>query len=261
MGLIEDLVEGARVRAKTLPRREPPDSNELNGPNERSERPSFREALRGKGSVAVIAEYKQASPSLGDIAERSLIEQVVKYERAGAAALSVLTEPTRFRGSYDDLENAAATVSLPVLMKDFIVDPAQVREAAHLGASAVLLIVRCLARSELLELAALAAELSLTPLVECHNTRELDAALAIEDAVIGVNNRDLDTLEMDRSLAPRLLSDVPVERVVVAESGYLTADDVREVRGLADAVLMGSALMKLDAPASLIGEISQEVRT
>lgn len=250
MGLIDDLVERSRVRAKTLPHRE------LSEP---ADRPSFLEALRGKASLEVIAEYKQASPSLGDISARSLREHVAKYEGAGAAALSVLTEPTRFRGSYDDLEEAVTSVSLPVLMKDFIVDPAQVREAAYRGASAVLLIVRCLEPAELLELAAFAGELGLATLVECHDPSDLERALAIDDAVVGINNRDLDTLEIDRSLAPRLLAEVPAERVAVAESGYLTADDVREVRGVADAVLIGSALMKLDAPESLIRAIRGEL--
>ena len=245
-GHIDALVRSARERARKLPERVP-----KSGP----ERPSFVEALRGKAKLDVIAEYKQASPSLGDIAERSLTEQVGRYEKAGAAALSVLTEPTRFKGSYDDLQTATEAVRLPVLMKDFVVDPAQVCEAAYRGASAVLFIVRCLSPVELTELAQAASELGLTPLVECHDASELDRALDIESAVIGVNNRDLDTLEIDRDLATRLLPEIPDDCVVVAESGYFTADDVRDVRGVADAVLIGSALMKLDDPAPLIEEI------
>lgn len=252
MGLIDELVRSARERARKLPARVP---------QARSERPSFLEALRGKAKLDVIAEYKRRSPSLGDIAERSLSEQVGRYEAAGAAALSVLTEPTRFKGSYDDLETATAAVRLPVLMKDFVVDPAQVREAAYLGASAVLFIVRCLSPEELTELAHAASELDLTPLVECHDASDIDRAVDIENAVIGVNNRDLDTLEIDRDLATRLLPEIPDDRVVVAESGYLTADDVRNVRGVADAVLIGSALMKLDDPALLIQQIQNEVRS
>ncbi len=245
-GHIDELIRSARERARKLPERMP---------KARPERPSFIEAVRGKAKLDVIAEYKQKSPSLGDIAERSLTEQVGRYEKAGAAALSVLTEPTRFKGSYHDLETATETVALPVLMKDFVVDPAQVREAAYLGASAVLFIVRCLSPVELSELAHAASELGLTPLVECHDASEIESALDIESAVIGVNNRDLDTLEIDRDLATRLLSEVPDDRVVVAESGYLTADDVRDVRGVADAVLIGSALMKLDDPALLIEQV------
>lgn len=250
MGIIDELVRSARERARKLPARVP---------KARPERPSFVEALRGKAKLDVIAEYKRRSPSLGDIAERSLTEQGGRYESAGAAALSVLTEPTRFKGSYQDLETAAEAVRLPVLMKDFVVDPAQVREAAYRGASAVLLIVRCLSPQELTELAHAASELDLTPFVECHDARDLERALDIENAVIGVNNRDLDTLEIDRGLAVRLLPEIPDDRVVVAESGYVTADDVRDVRGVADAVLIGSALMKLDDPAPLIHQIQNEV--
>jgi len=248
MSLIDELVQSARERTRKLPER---------ALETVPEHPSFMEALRGKARLDVIAEFKRKSPSLGDIAERGLPEQVGAYERAGAAALSVLTEPTRFRGSSDDLEAATRAAALPVLMKDFVVDPVQIREAAYLGASAVLLIVRCLSSRELTELARLSSALGLTPLVECHDASEVERALAIEDAVIGVNNRDLDTLEIDHTLATRLLADVPAERVVVAESGYLTAADVRDVRGVADAVLIGSALMKLDDPASLIESIHQ----
>ena len=246
MSLIDELVATARERAEALPPR---------GHISEQRRPSFREALRGKAQLSVIAEFKKASPSLGAIAERGLEDQVRRYAQAGAAAISVLTEPSRFKGSLLDLERTVASVDVPVLMKDFVVHPAQIREAAYLGASAVLLIVRCLSREQLLELAHAADELGLTPLVECHHASELERALEVEDAVIGVNNRDLDTLEIDRSLSPRVLADVPRERVVVAESGYDRAEDVADVRGVADAVLVGSALMKLDDPSQRIQEI------
>ena len=249
MSLIDELVAAARERAEALPPREL-----LPERAERS-RPSFREALRGKAHLDVIAEFKRASPSLGAIAERGLEDQVRRYARAGAAAISVLTEPSRFKGSWSDLGRTVASVDVPVLMKDFVVHPAQIREAAFLGASAVLLIVRCLSREQLSELAQAADELGLTPLVECHHARELERALDIEDAVIGVNNRDLDTLAIDTSLSPRVLRGVPRERVVVAESGYEHAADVAELRGVADAVLIGSALMKLDDPSLRIQEI------
>ncbi len=246
MSLIDELVATARARAEALPPRE-----QL----PKGSRPSFREALRGKAHLDVIAEFKRASPSLGAIAERGLEDQVRRYAQAGAAAISVLTEPSRFKGSLADLERTVASVDVPVLMKDFVVHPAQIREAAFLGASAVLLIVRCLSREQLSELAQAADELGLTPLVECHHARELERALEIEDAVIGVNNRDLDTLAIDTSLSPRVLADVPRERVVVAESGYEHAEDVAELRGVADAVLVGSALMKLGDPTQRIQEI------
>jgi indole-3-glycerol phosphate synthase len=237
MSLIEELVSAARGRAKDLPATEPS-----------KVAPSrFREAIRGKQALDVIAEFKRKSPSLGDIASRGLEEQTRAYARAGAAAISVLTEPERFSGSYDDLERAVRAVSVPVLMKDFIVDSAQVRLAAALGASAVLLIVRCLEPSELEDLVSACLHYGRTPLVECHSGAELERALALptERVVLGVNNRDLDTLEIDRSLSARLIRElVPEDAVVVAESGFESPNDVDGVRGLADAVLVGSALMR-----------------
>jgi indole-3-glycerol phosphate synthase len=246
MGLVEDLVRSARERARTIPLREP---------GRKPAGPSLETVLRGKDRLDVIAEFKRKSPSLGSIAEPDLVEQVRRYERAGAAAVSVLTEPTRFGGSSDDLSRAASSVAAPVLMKDFVVDPSQVREAARLGARAVLLILRCLSESELDELTSACAHYGLTPLLECHRLSEIERALPHRAAVIGANNRDLETLEIDRGLAPRLLAEVPGDRVAVAESGYEKADDVRDLRGLADAVLVGGALMKCEDPARLIGEL------
>ncbi len=249
MGLVEDLVRGARERARSLAGIEP--QKAVTPPPS----PSFEAVLRGKSRLDVIAEFKRRSPSLGNIAEPDLKEQVRRYRKAGAAAVSVLTEPTRFGGSYEDLSRAVLSVDAPVLMKDFIVDPAQVREAARLGARAVLLILRCLSDADLDELVAACAHYRVTPFLECHKPAEMEKALGYEGAVIGANNRDLETLEIDRTLAPRLLADVPRDRVTVAESGYETGADVRDVRGLADAVLIGSALMRCDEPSTLIREI------
>jgi len=246
MGLIDDLVADAKLRAKALPRR---------GLSSRNARPDFARALGGKERLDVIAEYKQASPSLGDIATRSVELRARSYQQAGAAAMSVLTEPSHFRGSLDDLEAAAAVAEIPVLMKDFVVDVAQIEEAAFRGASAVLLIARCLSESQLDELASCSDASGLTPLVECHDGSEIERALRIEGAVLGVNNRDLDTLDIDLALAPMLLAEIPAHRVAVAESGYHGAADVDAVRGIANAVLIGSALMRRDDPASLIEEI------
>jgi indole-3-glycerol phosphate synthase len=246
MTLVKDLVRHARERASRIPLREPEGK-----PSGRS----FEAVLRGKERLEVIAEFKRRSPSRGAIAEPDLGAQVGRYADAGAAAVSVLTEPTRFDGSYDDLALAARSVAVPVLMKDFVVDPAQVREAARLGARSVLLILRCLSESELDELVSACAHYRLTPLLECHSESEIERALVHERAVIGANNRDLETLAVDRELAPRLLARVPLDRVVVAESGYESAEDVRDLRGVADAVLVGSALMRHRDPGALIREI------
>jgi indole-3-glycerol phosphate synthase len=245
-GLVEDLVRSARERARGLAVLEP------DGPPPGE---SFDSVLRGKHRLDVIAEFKRKSPSLGEIAEPDLTEQVTRYEDAGAAAISVLTEPTRFGGCYEDLRQAARSVEAPVLMKDFVVDPAQVREAARLGARAVLLILRCLSDSDLDELVSACAHYRLTPLLECHRAAEIERALRHDAAVIGANNRNLETLEIDRTLAPRLLAGIPRDRVAVAESGYERAEDVRGLRGIADAVLVGGALMRHEDPATLIREI------
>jgi indole-3-glycerol phosphate synthase len=250
MGLIEDLVAGARERARALSKSEVV-------PRSPSPVPSFREALRGKDRLHVVAEFKTRSPSLGAIASRDLESQVRSYQEAGASAVSVLTEPTRFGGSLEDLERAASVLDIPVLMKDFVVDPAQVQEAARRGASAVLLIVRCLSEAELAELVSSCEHYGLTPLVECHSLEEIERAASFEASVIGVNNRNLDTLEIDLGLAPRLLPRIGRERVAVAESGYRTEKDALSVLGLADAVLVGSELMTHPHPASLIRGMSE----
>lgn len=249
MSVLAELVASARERVARLP----PFERELRGA---PARPDFAQAVRGRDSLSVIAEFKRRSPSAGGIDETAAIErQLPRYASAGAAAISVLTEPTRFLGGDADLERAAQVVDLPLLMKDFVVDARQVRRARELGASAVLLIARCLDDAALRDLAAACATLGLAALVECHDAAEVDRALAIERAMIGVNNRDLDTLAIDLSLAPRLLARVPGDRVAVAESGYLEPRDAAGLRGLADAVLIGTSLMKSRDPAAFVREV------
>jgi indole-3-glycerol phosphate synthase len=247
MSVLDELVAAARGRAKQLAPEEP--AGRVTGPR-------FDDVLRGKDRLAVIAEFKQSSPSLGAIARRNVSEQVRRYVRAGASAVSVLTESTRFGGDYKHLTEASRAVSVPVLMKDFFVDTAQVRFAARLGARAVLLILRCLSPSELDELVAACRQYGLVPLLECHDEVELERALDVSGGVIGVNNRNLETLEVDIGLAPRLLREVPFERVAVAESGYETPEETVALDGLADGVLIGSALMKGNNPESFIREVT-----
>ncbi len=244
MSVLDELVAAARLRAAALPK---------DGERVRCSRASFRDALRGRERMSVVAEFKRSSPSKGGIAPDADVETRVRgYRDAGAAAVSVLTEPSRFSGSEDDLIRAAATVDLPLLMKDFVVDVRQVRRAAEIGASAVLLIVRCLDDEHLHELAAACADFALTPLIECHDASEVDRALAVPDAVIGVNNRDLASLEIDLGNAPELLARVPDDRIAIAESGYIEVASVEPVRGIADAVLVGTALMQADDPAAFV---------
>ncbi|MHB8656428.1 MAG: indole-3-glycerol phosphate synthase TrpC [Solirubrobacteraceae bacterium] len=206
---------------------------------------SLAQALRVPG-ISVIAEHKRRSPSAGVIREDVSLEHVVgAYERGGAAALSVLTEGEHFGGSLADLEEARAMVELPILRKDFIVDPYQVHEALAFGADAVLLIVAALRQEELVHFAALAADLGLEALVEVHDAPELERALEAGATLIGINNRDLMTLEVDVSRTYELLGRIPAGTVTVAESGLSRREQLDELaRAGIDGVLVGEALMR-----------------
>lgn len=203
----------------------------------------FAGALIGP-HVAVIAEIKRRSPSKGAIAEDLVApERALAYERAGAAALSILTEPTRFGGSLSDLRDVRGAVGLPLLRKDFITHRVQLLEARVAGAAAALLIARALHPDLLAELAADAAAIGLEVLVEVRSEAELERAVEVAGAVIGVNNRNLETLEIEPSVTERLLPMVPAGRAAVYESGVQAIADVERAARLgADAVLVGSVL-------------------
>jgi indole-3-glycerol phosphate synthase len=213
-------------------------------------------ALREADAPAVIAEVKRASPSAGAIREADPAEQARAYESAGAAAVSVLTEARHFDGSLLDLQAARRAVSLPVLRKDFVVHPAQVIEARAAGADAVLLIASAVSETELKALLASAIDLGLGALVEAHREEDLDRALATEAELIGVNARDLETLEMHPDRALALLRRIPRDRLAVAESGVGTRADVeRVVEAGANAILVGEALMRAEDPAAKLREL------
>jgi indole-3-glycerol phosphate synthase len=205
----------------------------------------FRDALARPGP-SVIAEHKRRSPSAGVIREGlSLGDVVGSYERAGAAAVSVLTDGPSFGGSLDDLRGARAATGLPLLRKDFIVDPYQVYESLAAGADAILLIVAALPQAELTGLLTLASRLGLDALVEVHDRGELDLAVAAGAEIIGVNNRDLTTLSVDTERTYELLPMIPEGRVVVSESGFSGPADVARLWAAGvDAVLVGEALMR-----------------
>jgi indole-3-glycerol phosphate synthase len=205
----------------------------------------FSQAL-GQPGLSIIAEHKRRSPSAGVIRDDLVLEDVVgAYERGGAAALSVLTEEESFGGQLDDLGRARAAARLPVLRKDFIVDPYQVSEALASGADAVLLIVAALSPRELEELHELALWLGLGVLVEVHDEAELEIAAAVGPDVIGINNRDLTTLEVDTARTVELGPRVPEGTLVVAESGFRTRGELEPMAAAGvDAVLVGEALMR-----------------
>src|SRR4051812_27055294 len=217
MSVLDRIVDSTREAVAR--RREAVPLSELEGrlAAPRDDRP-FREALTRTG-VSLIAEHKRRSPSAGEIrAGASVAEVVAAYERGGAAALSILTEGPHFGGSLADLEEARAATALPILRKDFIVDPYQVYETAVAGADALLLIVAALEPEELRALHQEARDLDLDVLVEVHDEDELAIALEVADAdVIGINNRDLTDFSVDVERTYELLSDVPAGKTVVSE--------------------------------------------
>ena len=205
----------------------------------------FVAALRAPG-LSVIAEHKRRSPSAGAIREGTPLQDVVgAYERGGAAALSILTEEHSFAGSLDDLRAARQASRLPILRKDFIVDPYQVVESAAAGADAILLIVAALPRDDLHALHAQARDQGLDVLVEIHDRTELGTALGAGATLIGVNNRDLTTLEVDTRRTFELLPHLPDDATVVSESGLRRPEQLDELADAGvSAVLIGEALMR-----------------
>jgi indole-3-glycerol phosphate synthase len=212
---------------------------------ERPEARPFQEAL-GRPGISLIAEHKRRSPSAGVIRDGATVSDIVlAYERGGAAALSILTEPFHFGGSLDDLRDALAATELPILRKDFIVDPYQLYESAAVGADAILLIVAALEPDDLYTLLREARDLDLDAVVEVHDERELEVALDVEADVLGLNNRDLTDFSVDIERTYELLSDVPAGKTVVAESGFSTREQLDELERVGvDAVLIGETLMR-----------------
>ncbi len=252
MGFLEDIV--ASTRAEVALRREAVTLDQLRAGLEPVQRGRpFSEALVAPG-VSLIAEMKRASPSRGPIRPDADVAAVVKmYEAAGASACSILTEPAFFGGSLDDLRAARAACTLPLLRKDFIVDEYQLVEARLAGADAALLIVAALEPDELADLLHVGSELGLDCLVEVHDDEDVGIAVDAGAEIIGINNRNLKTLEVDTNTVLELLPDVPAGTVVVAESGITEYADVRplEEAGV-DAILVGEALMDAADPAEAV---------
>ena len=222
----------------------------------------FAGGLRGGEVVSVIAEIKRKSPSAGWInRELNAAGQASVYAHGGASAISVLTDEEYFGGSREDLESARAAVELPVLRKDFVIDPVQVHEARAMGADAVLLIVRILEEPELGELLSLVEELGMAALVETHDAAELDRALAAGATVVGINNRDLSTFETDLAVAESLAPEVPADVVVVGESGIHGPEDVDRLGAAGvDAVLVGESLVGAADAMEAVARIADRPR-
>jgi len=255
--MMDQLIAGARegVEARRADLSQADLEARLSG--RREDRP-FNEALTRPG-LSLIAEFKRRSPSAGALASESidLATQVAAYERGGAAALSVLTDERHFGGSLADLRAARAACDLPIIRKDFIVDPYQLYEAAVNGADAVLLIVAALSDPDLRALYQEAREIDLDCLVEVHDGEELERALEAGAEVIGINNRNLDDMSVDIDTTFELMPDVPAGKTVVAESGISGREELAELdRVGVDAVLIGGALMTSSDPEAKVRELT-----
>lgn len=222
----------------------------------------FKEALSSlQGEVRVIAEIKQASPSKGILSTDFDPVRIAKnYLQAGANAISVLTDKKFFKGSLDDLRKVRATVDLPLLRKDFMIDPYQIYEARCSGADAILLIVAALSADQLTELKSVAGTLGLHTLVEVHNVKELRTALDLKSEIIGINNRDLKTFSVDLQTSVNLKKLIPEDILTISESGIHSIDDIRllQAQGI-NSFLIGESFMKAENPVQKIKEIKQSV--
>lgn len=209
------------------------------------------------GNPAVIAEIKKASPSKGVIRENFDPADIARsYEQGGASCLSVLTDIDFFQGADEYLQFARAATSLPVIRKDFIVDPYQIFEAKLMRADCILLIVAALEKQQLIDLNTQAQELGLDVLVEVHNEDELDWALELPNKLIGINNRDLHTFDVDLQTTLELLKFISSEHIVVTESGILTGEDVENMRSNGvNSFLVGESFMRTPEPGEKLKEL------
>lgn len=226
----------------------------------------FVGALRRKiaaGQAAVIAEVKKASPSKGVLRAEFIPADIAQSYAEGdgtvsAACLSVLTDRQFFQGSVDFLKQARASCDLPVLRKDFMVDPYQLYESRAMGADAVLLIAACLDDAQMRDFEAIALGLGMAVLVEVHDAAELDRALKLKTPLIGINNRDLRSFEVSIQTTLELRAKVPAERILVTESGITTRDDVTQLRAAGvQAFLVGEAFMRADEPGEALAALFQ----
>ena len=220
----------------------------------------FEGALRRKiaaGLPAVIAEVKKASPSKGVIRADFIPADIAQsYAEYGAACLSVLTDRQYFQGSSDYLKQARASCDLPVLRKDFMIDPYQVYEARAMGADCILLIAACLDDARMAELEAIARGLNMAVLVEVHDRAELERALKLKTPLVGINNRNLRSFEVSLDTTLGMLADVPADRLLVTESGILSSDDVNKMRDHGvNAFLVGEAFMRAKEPGAALAEL------
>jgi indole-3-glycerol phosphate synthase len=220
----------------------------------------FEGAMRAKiaaGRAAVIAEIKKASPSKGVLRAEFIAADIAQsYAEHGAACLSVLTDRQFFQGSVDYLKQARASCDLPVLRKDFMIDPYQVYESRAMGADCILLIVACLEDAQMAQLEAIARSLDMAVLVEVHDRDELQRALKLKTPLVGINNRNLRTFEVSLDTTLAMLGDLPADRLLVTESGIRQPEDVKKMRDAGvHAFLVGEAFMRADDPGAALAQL------
>jgi len=259
VSVLDSIIEGVRLDEQS---RRLSDS-ELNERIAGAPRPRSAIEVLGRGQLSMIAEIKRSSPSKGnlsEIPEPDLLAQI--YEKSGASVISVLTEERRFNGSLKDFALVRKEVNLPMLRKDFMVSEYLIRESRAFGADLVLLIVAALSESELRDFHTLAIELGMDVLVEIHDELELERALRISPKILGVNARNLKTLDVDSSSFDRLLPLIPGSIIKVAESGISNLNDIRRARKAgADAVLVGEALVRSPDPGNTIRSFLESADT
>jgi indole-3-glycerol phosphate synthase len=250
MSVLDSIIEGVRedLAARRLP------LHDLHEKLEYAPAPIDAHARLRGDLTSVIAEVKRSSPSKGALAEITDPASLARtYEEAGASVISVLTERRRFGGSLDDLTAVRSAVKIPVLRKDFMVDEYQFYEARAYGADVVLLIVAALSANQLRDYYEMATELGMASLVEVHTHEELDRAMEIEPRIIGINSRNLKTLEVDQRAFAELLPEIPASIIRVAESGISTRLEVESAESFgADAILVGEALVRAGDPLSTL---------
>ena len=255
--ILEEIVESVRARLEQEKVRVP--LAEVRAKAQDSDSPlNFQDALESKGDeVCIIAEAKRASPSAGVIAESyDPVALARAYEAGGASALSVLTEPQYFQGELDHLSGIRKAVSLPILRKDFTIDPYQIYQARAAGADAILLIVRCLEDTEILAFQELARKLGMAALVEAHTPEEVARAVACEATIIGVNNRNLANFSTDTETSLSLGSAIPKDCIRVAESGIHSISDIESLKaGGFRCFLVGEALMRASDATEKLREL------
>ncbi|NOY78226.1 MAG: indole-3-glycerol phosphate synthase TrpC [Calditrichaeota bacterium] len=261
MTILDKIVQ--TTRAKIAQRKQRLPLSDLRQMAEQAAFPKMPGAFRSQEGLQIIAEIKKASPSRGVIAQDFHPVQIAReYEAGGAAALSVLTDETYFQGHLSHLREVAEEVSCPVLRKDFIIDPYQIYEAAANGARAVLLLAVLLPPEQLRDFLHLAQAVHLDALVEVHDEAELETALRADASMIGINNRNLKTFQVDLNTSLRLVNRLPESIVRVSESGIRGADDLKRLhRAGFDAVLMGESLMRRENRVEFLQKIREDSAT